>query len=213
MPFADPEFRSDIERMLAYHRWARGKYLDLFARLPWGVLTRKRGSTFESIRNVHLHVLGVYAFWLAEYLGQRELKPLLRRLDSKSFSQVRSVAQLRSLNRRIDEAVLRMTRKMDSNFLDRKLLLRAVRRPHPALKSWRITPREILWHIIEEDFLHTGEILCMLWQDDIEPPYTGVWWFEYDVHPALHQDLWYASSDIPRGPAGGYVTKKGSRKT
>ena len=202
VPFSDPEFRTDLERMLVYHSWSRNKYLDLFARLPWRVLTRRRGSTFESIRNVHLHVLQVYAWWLVNFFGQRQVAWVLKRREP-----VTSVQELRRVNRAIDTAVQRVARRLGPTDFDRK-------RPHPpipghaaATRKYRITPREVLWHLIEEDFLHHGEILCMLWQDDIEPPYTGVWWFEYDHAPERHRDLWYSHPDLPRPSAGGYVAR------
>lgn len=196
MPFADPEFRTDIERMLVYHGWSRGKYLSLFERLPWKVLTRKRGSTFESIRDVHLHVLLVYAGWLYYYFGQRGLKKLVKRLSGADHDDVRSVETLREINREIDRRALRVARRLGPNDFDRKKYVE---------RRGYITPREVFWHMIEEDFLHHGEILCMLWQDDIEPPYTGVWWFEYDHDPLRHQDLSFSDPKAPRPSAGGYV--------
>lgn len=203
MPFADPEFRSDLERMLVYHSWARNKYLDLFERLPWRVLTRKRGATFESIRNVHLHVMAAYASWLVPYFGQKQLRPILKRLDEKQWSRIRSVDQMREIDRTVDVAVQTVARRLGPEDFDRKKPIKAGRGV-----QYPVTPREVLWHLVEEDFLHHGEILCMLWQDDIEPPYTGVWWFEYDHSPELHQDSWHSDPKFPRPSAGGYVTAK-----
>lgn len=200
MPFADPEFRTDIERMLVYLGWSRSRYLALFERLPWKVLTRKRGSTFESIRDVHLHVLLVYASWLYHFFGQRSLKSLEQRLARNVHHDVRSVTTLKRFNRQIDECALRTARRLGPGDFDRK---KQVNSGHGAVSY--ITPREVFWHMIEEDFLHHGEILCMLWQDNIEPPYTGVWWFEYDHDPARHPDLAYSNPKFPRPSAGGYV--------
>ncbi|HTT16851.1 MAG TPA: DinB family protein [Thermoplasmata archaeon] len=210
MPFADPEFRSDLERMLVYHSWARNKYLDLFERLPWRVLTRRRGATFESIRNVHLHVMAAYAWWLVQYFGQRRLRPLLRRLDDSRWVRIRSVGQMRAIDRQVDAVAQAVARRFGPEDFDRKKMVSI-----PGGKKFPVTPRQVLWHLVEEDFLHHGEILCMLWQDDIEPPYTGVWWFEYDHDPARHPDSWHADPEMPRPPAGGYVaaaTRK-ARKT
>ncbi len=201
MPFADPEFRTDLERMLVYHSWSRNKYLDLFERLPWSVLTRRRGAAFESIRNVHLHVLAAYASWLVPFFGQKQLRPVLKRLDEKHWDSFRSVAQIREVNRAVDEAAQTAARRLGPNDFDTKRTVARVRGVRLSA-----TPREVLWHLIEEDFLHHGEILCMLWQDDIEPPYTGVWWFEYDHDPARHRDSWHANPKFPKPSAGGYVS-------
>ena len=69
-----------------------------------------------------------------------------------------------------------------------------------------------MWHIIEEDFLHRGEVICMLWQDDIEPPYTGHFWWEYDTNPGDHQYLYYSNPMAARPSPGGYVSPKGRPK-
>jgi uncharacterized damage-inducible protein DinB len=200
VPFADPEFRSDLERMLVYHSWARNKYLDLFERLPWRVLTRKRGATFESIRNVHLHVMAAYAFWLVSYFGAKQLRPWRKRLERSQWGRVRYVEHLRAIDRAVDAAAQAAARRLGPGDFDRKKPIALVRG-----KKFRVTPRQVLWHLVEEDFLHRGEILCMLWQDDIEPPYTGVWWFEYDHDPQRHPDSWHADPKVPRPSAGGYV--------
>ena len=203
VPFADPEFRTDLERMLVYHSWSRSKYLDLFERLPWRVLTRKRGATFESIRNVHLHVMAAYASWLVPFFGQKQLRPVLARLDAKRWERIRSVDQMREIDREVDVAVQAVARRLGADDFDRR---KTVAR-YKGVKM-TATPREVLWHLVEEDFLHHGEILCMLWQDDIEPPYTGVWWFEYDHDPGRHRESWHANPKFPRPSAGGYVSEK-----
>ncbi len=192
--------------MLAYHAWSRAKYLDLFERLPWRVLVRHRGATFESIRNVHVHVLQVYAWWLVHFFHRREVGPLLA-----TTTYPRSVRELRRMDRTVDAAVRRVARTLRPNALDRKTVPPVLPGHEAEARRWRITPREVLWHLVEEDFLHHGEILCMLWQDDIEPPYTGVWWFEYDRDPVRHRDLWYADPETPRPSAGGYVSSDGRR--
>ncbi|MGA8302661.1 MAG: DinB family protein [Thermoplasmata archaeon] len=202
MPVSDPEFRTDLERILVYHRWARNKYLDLFERLPWRVLTRKRAATFESIRNVHLHVMAVYATWLARFFTQRKLRPVLAQLQEPRWKRIRSVRQMREIDRKVDAAVQAVSRQLRPDRLDRKRLFQLRSGKYP------VTAREVLWHLVEEDFLHHGEILCMLWQDDIEPPYTGVWWFEYDHNPLAHQDMPWTDPKYPRPSAGGYVTKR-----
>jgi len=210
MPTLRPEFRTDIERMLVYHSWAREKYLDLFGRLPWRVLTQKRGSTFESIRNVHLHVLAVYTGWLVSYFGERRLKPWLMDVSERTFlrqcDEYASVSGLREFNRNVDTSAQNVARRLSVRDFERK---KTVGRRNGV--TYRFTPREVFWHMIEEDFLHHGEILCMLWQADIQPPYTGVWWFEYDHNPSRHRDLPYADPKVPRPPPGGYVSQSSKR--
>ncbi len=83
-------FANETQRIIAYQSWSRAKYLDLYDRLPWEVLTRNREATFGSIRNVHLHVLGAYTWWLVKMFGRQSIKPLFKVLNEKKFDRVTS---------------------------------------------------------------------------------------------------------------------------
>ena len=200
-------YRNETQRIIVYQSWSRAKYLDLYDRLPWRVLTRNREATFGSIRNVHLHVLGAYTWWLVKMFHRKSLKPLFKTLDSKSFDRVTSAQQLRELDRRVDRELLEVGHTLTEARLRRRHNVGTAR------KKWMFTEREGLWHVLEEDYLHRGEILCMLWQDDIEPPYTGYMWWEYDTDPKSHpEQSWYRGKSDRL--AGGYVKPrpKGRRR-
>lgn len=194
------KFRNETQRIIAYQSWSREKYLNLYDRLPWEVMTRNREATFGSIRNVHLHVLAAYTWWLVKMFDRQSLKPLFRTLDEKNFDRVTSSRRLRELDRRVDHELLEVGQTLTEARLRRTHRLTYGRR-----RGLTFTEREGLWHVIEEDYLHRGEILCMLWQDDIEPPYTGYMWWEYDTDPASHEYLW-PHRTAWKASAGGYVT-------
>jgi uncharacterized damage-inducible protein DinB len=193
--------RNETQRIIAYHSWARAKYLDLYDRLPWEVLTRNREATFGSIRNVHLHVLGAYTWWLVRMFGRDSLKPLFDDLDQKNFPRVRNARRLRELDRTVDAELLRVGATLTEARLRRRHNVGTKREPGI------FTEREGIWHVLEEDYLHRGEILCMLWQDDIEPPYTGYMWWEFDTDPASHPEL-ARYRGMEKRFAGGYVKAK-----
>ena len=178
-------FHSDLERLGLYHSWSRRKYLDLYESLPWNVLVRNREASFGSIRNVHLHILQVYASWLVWMFHRRSLKPVLNGLDPRHFDRVTSVKQLRRLDRLIDRQFLEVSRGTTSVRLHRKH-----RFTDKGMRS-AFTEEEGLWHMIEEDFLHRGEIICMLWQDDIAPPYTSYMRWKYETNPKEHAYMPY----------------------
>jgi uncharacterized damage-inducible protein DinB len=182
------EPRSDLEWIGAYHSWSRGKLLELYDRLPWKVLLRNRESSFGSIRNVHLHILQVYASWLVPMFHRTSLKPLLRTLEPKNFDRVTSVDQQRRLDRTVDRQFLSVSRRAIPARMGRKHWF-----THKGSR-FAFTEGEGLWHMVEEDFLHRGEILCMLWQDDIEPPNTSYMLWKYETDPKGHAYLPYHAS-------------------
>lgn len=197
-------YANDTQRIIAYHSWSRAKYLDLYDRLPWEVLTRNRETSFGSIRNVHLHILGVYAWWLVTVFGRRTLKPLWDDLSEPHYDRVSSARRLRELDRTVDHELLEVARTLTEARLKRRRQLTI------GAKRRVVTEREAIWHMLEEDFLHRGEILGMLWQDDIEPPYTGYHWWEYDTDPASFP---YLAASFKKGKPsrGGYVIPRRKR--
>ena len=40
-------------------------------------------------------------------------------------------------------------------------------------KVHRFKVEDVLMHLVEEEIHHRGELLCIFWQHDIEPPYTS----------------------------------------
>ncbi|MGA8536369.1 MAG: DinB family protein [Thermoplasmata archaeon] len=199
-------FKNETQRIIAYHSWSRGKYLDLYDRLPWEVLTRNREATFGSIRNVHLHILEAYSWWLVKMFGRRSLAPLLKQLDEKNFDRVKNSKQLRALDRKVDHELLNVGRTLTEAHLRQKHELDL-----GGKKRWIFTEREGIWHVLEEDYLHLGDNLCMLWQDDIEPPYTGYMWWEYDTDPESHPYLHF-SANMSKLSEGGYSKSKAPTK-
>jgi uncharacterized damage-inducible protein DinB len=178
-------FQSDLGWIALYPGWSRRKYLDLYERLPWKVLVRNREATFGSIRNVHLHILQVYASWLVPMFHWRSLKSVHTQLDPKNFKRVTNVKQLRKLDRSIDQQFIAVSRTTTPARLRRKHWF-AVQGSRSAF-----TEAEGHWHMVEEDFLHRGEIICMLWQDDIAPPNTSHLLWRCETHPKEHAYMPY----------------------
>ncbi len=42
----------------------------------------------------------------------------------------------------------------------------------------RIPVREVLWHLVEEELQHRGELIALLWQIDVDAPVYS--WFRWD---------------------------------
>jgi uncharacterized damage-inducible protein DinB len=198
--------RSDLQWMGEYLGWSRRKYLDLYESLPWNVLVRNREASFGSIRNVHQHILQVSASWLVWMFQRRSLTPVLQQLDPKKFRPVASMAQLRKLDRTIDREFRAVIRQSTAARMRRKHWF--------TDKGGRsaFTEEEGLWHIVEEDLLHRGEIICMLWQDDIAPPNTSHLLWRYETNPRECSYMPYRfATQKPRVP-GKATPVRSSRK-
>src|SRR5690606_30106961 len=69
-PVDSPAMLPDLRRLLAYHDWANGRFLDAAAALPETAWTRDLGSSFPSVQATMAHAIGAERVWLRRW--QRE---------------------------------------------------------------------------------------------------------------------------------------------
>jgi len=48
-------------------------------------------------------------------------------------------------------------------------------------KTHKHKVEDVLIHIVEEEMHHRGELLCIYWQHDIQPPYTSYMAYKGEV--------------------------------
>jgi uncharacterized damage-inducible protein DinB len=163
-----------------YNADLRPKYLAAIARLPARKWFLNDGASFP-LFEIYLHVLDAYRWWF-RYVYQDRVReyPLVRfRLRVRSMKGAqRALAQT---TREIHRFVSRLkARDLDTviefsapanNSTPAKLV------PYPESTRWRrerITMRAMLWHMVEEELQHRGEMNALLWRHGIEPPVMGI---------------------------------------
>jgi uncharacterized damage-inducible protein DinB len=142
-----------------YNSDVRKKYLDAMEKLPWKEVIRDRGASFPSIRNVFLHVLNAYRYWF-QYAIYNDLKDY-RGIDPKTFSTVDAI---RKHELEVDSMVMSLIGSLREEDLSKVHVIQDGSVTH------NVTMEAILMHMIEEELQHRGEINCMFWQQNIDPP-------------------------------------------
>jgi len=154
-----------MKQILDFYRYnsdIRKKYLEAIEKLPWEEVVKDRGASFSSIRDVFLHVLNVYRFWF-QYGIKDNLKEYSR-LDFESFKDIDSI---REQEQDVDAMVMSLVESLREEDLSKTYVI------HTKTRILERTMESILMHVIEEELQHRGEINCMLWQKDIDPPVTS----------------------------------------
>lgn len=154
-----------LREFFAYNTFVRKRYLDLIAKLPKGILTRDRGASYPSILDIHTHILDVCRSWVHVYETGEDL-PELKGL---------SVSEVSRLEKEVDSSLDEFMRRLRAEDLDKSF-----RYTVEAGRKKKVITRnlaDMLWHMIEEELQHRGELNALLWQDDIEPPITD--WFDW----------------------------------
>ena len=150
-----------------YNSHVRKKYLDAIAKLPWDEVTKDRGASYPSIRDIFLHVLDAYRYWFEFAIGGLKVREY-KDVDPSDFG---SVAEMRTYEEQVDSMVLRLVQDLREEDLPKVYTVYSTEPDDP--ETLQISMETILMHMIEEELQHRGELNCLFWQGNRDPPITG----------------------------------------
>jgi uncharacterized damage-inducible protein DinB len=163
--------RSELDLLrewYAYNSFVRKKYHHILCKLPKRVLTRERGASFPSLLDIFTHVLDAYRWWFL-YVYSDKLHEYRRLREAKL-----SLEEIRDEERKIDLYVRKFLSRLSLTDLERSILWHDITRTGKRSKKVRkCMLRDMLWHLIEEELQHRGELNALLWQINVNPPVTG----------------------------------------
>ncbi|MDH2900512.1 MAG: DinB family protein [archaeon] len=146
-----------------YNTFVRKRYLDYISKLPENVITKDRGASFPSILDILTHILDVYKSWFHVYeTGTGKDLPELKGL---------SLTQVKDLESEIDQYISKFMRNTTSKDLYNTFQFTTGEGEEKRIVKRKLI--DLLWHLVEEELQHRGELNALLWQDDIDPPVTS----------------------------------------
>jgi uncharacterized damage-inducible protein DinB len=156
----------EVGELFEYLIDTRAKLLTKFRRLGWEKFVENREASWGSMLGIFLHILDVEDCWLHyafHGLAIDQLKPP----EPATFQQVADYnsmisAKTKALFANLSDADL----WKDVQFKESKGFTRRV-----GLK--------IVMHAFIDELAHIGELMCLLWQLDSEPPYID--WLDYHL--------------------------------
>lgn len=153
---------NSIREWFAYNDYVRKKYLKALESLSSEQLKEDRGASFPSLLDIAEHIYWAYRLWIKEmYFGT----PLE---DNDSFGRkCNSIEELRVDAEKMDPYVTDFVQKLKPEDLER--WIERSRDGEPIT----FNVKNMLWHLIEEELQHRGELNALLWQMNIDPPITG----------------------------------------
>jgi uncharacterized damage-inducible protein DinB len=150
-----------IRAWFAYIADSRRDYLETLAKLPSAELTRDRGASFPTLIDIFAHSQGALYFWMKSCAtfpfppqeGDSDGPPtidVLRKDETYVQTQIQRVmAELTEAN--LSRTIFREKGKGSNH-------------------DCHIPVREALWHLVEEELQHRGELNALLWQIDVDAP-------------------------------------------
>jgi uncharacterized damage-inducible protein DinB len=162
----------ELESIRTWYRYnaeVRPKYLRAISRLPGSKRRLNDGASFP-LFEIFLHVLDAYRWWFRYvYTDTVRLFP-----SGRLRTSIRTVEGARRVMSQTTREVLQFVARLKERDLDRVIEFSA-----PADDAWtrwrgeRVTLRAMLWHMVEEELQHRGEMNALLWRHGVDPPVTG----------------------------------------
>ena len=163
-----------VADLIRYNHVVRGLYFDALANLPWATVVEPWGLSFDSMRDVFLHLTVVEDRWIG-YVIRGSLKEWVG-LDFDAFKDFDALKKY-----------MQQTAENTENYLvklSNEELRREVALPWDDKLGSKITVETILTHVVIEDMIHYGELSGALWQMGLEAPYLGFWRYKsLSAHP------------------------------
>ncbi len=158
---------SDAFRMMDYVTFLKHRYFDVLSKLSWKELTQNRGASFNSIRDVFLHIVNVEDSYINYILAKKGGK--YTPYDFSKFNNIEAI------KKQMDEVEAKTKRCLSS--ITEKELTAEYEWTRFDGTTMRGKGEDIIIHLALEQTHHLGEMICLLWQIDVEPPHIG--WLQY----------------------------------
>jgi uncharacterized damage-inducible protein DinB len=159
-----------VTDLVRYNLDVRESYLEALAGLPWAEVVKPKGLSFDSARDVFLHITLVEDRWI-NYILQNRF-PEWKDPDFETYKDIDALREYVNSTRKSTERFLKNLRPEDWG--------RKVTIPWGDKPDTQITIETALTHMVMEDMIHYGELSAMFWQMDREPPYLRFWRFKYN---------------------------------
>lgn len=155
-----------IHELHEYSDRVRRSFANKLAELPWSEVEKNREASFYSMKNVLLHMIDNEE-WMVNSVIRNRSKDYVRRKSDEYTSMEMLLGHL--------EEVEEKSRRYFAT-LDDSELRRGVKFTTSAEQIFDLTVEECLFQSFTEQIYHLGELIALLWQDNIEPPKMQWFW-------------------------------------
>ncbi len=161
-----------VTDLIRYNHVVRGLYFDAMAKLPWLEVVANKGLSFDSMRNVFLHLTLVEDRWINYIIPDR-----FEAWIDPDFEAFKDIGALKRYMEYVKEKTEGYLAKLSPKELNNQIIVPWGDKPYS-----RVSVETILSHMAMEDMIHYGEISATFWQKGLEAPYIGFWRYKHQ-HP------------------------------
>ena len=156
-----------IPELYDYSSRVRHRFANKLSQLPWDEVTRNREASFYSMRNILIHMID-NEDWIVNWVIQGKSQEYKREKKSDDYQSMKEIFD------HLDQVEART-----KDYLKRASNNEFERRVNFVLssgKSFDLSVEECLFQSFTEQLYHLGELIALLWQENIEPPSMQWFW-------------------------------------
>jgi uncharacterized damage-inducible protein DinB len=156
----------EIGELFDYSATVRSKFARKLAELPKDVVDKNREASFYSMKNVLLHMID-NEDWIVNYAIFEKSREFKRRKWEEYANMEMVLAHLQEVEGK--------TRHYLGQVSEAELK-RRVKFELSSGKIFDLSVEECLFQSFTEQLYHLGELIALMWENDIEPP-TMQWFY------------------------------------
>jgi len=149
----------DVRGIYEYNWRVLRDFCDALSKLPDDAVRKNREATYGSMKNVSFHILKVHDGWLN--VSAQDDSPDPRVYDG-DLDTLQTLANVRAYMEKVIEKERALLGSLKDSDLEGPIQAWWKKRPHPL--------RDVLMQVTLEQAHHTGELIALFWQQDVEPP-------------------------------------------
>jgi len=155
-----------VEELHQYSCRVRRSFANKLAELPWSEVEKNREASFYSMKNILLHAID-NEDWMVNWVIQDKSNDYVRR----KWQEYTSMNMVFEHLEEVEEKSNQYFAKLDDAELTRRVKLTT-----SAVQTFDLAVEECLFQSFTEQIYHLGELIALLWQDNIEPPKMQWFW-------------------------------------
>ncbi len=148
----------DFRKMFRYNRLVLHSFLESLDKLPAQIVSKNVEASHKSMKDIFTHILTVYDGWL-NHARKGEVSGVP---ESELDEAFQSMEAMRRYMKHVEAGVDTLLSELDDSMLASSIRVEWMVREHSLADA--------LMQITIEQAHHLGEIIALLWQNDIEPP-------------------------------------------
>jgi len=150
-----------VRELYAYNRWANGKILAAVEKLDEGQFLRRMGSSFTSVRDTLVHIVGGEWIWLERWNGRSPQGGL------PTVEELPDLNAIRVRWKQVEDDLSRFLQQLGEGDLEKSISYMNMKG-----ETWTYPLWQMMAHVANHSTYHRGQVSTLLRQLGVQPTMT-----------------------------------------